>query len=101
MTVLAQNRQIKSVKLIFVGKFWTCFVKKHNFLTNNRTNFIKHDSNILLFKTASSVIMCKIGPSAVKVRFSLTSSPPEGIEDLLGRISATFPSISPPCRMKW
>ena len=38
--------------------------------------------------------MCIIGPSAVKVRFSLTSNPPEGIGDLLGRISATFPSIS-------
>ena len=32
----------------------------------------------------------------MKVRFSLTSSPPEGIGDLLGRISATFSSISPP-----
>ena len=30
----------------------------------------------------------------MKVRFSLTSSPPEGIGDLLGRIS--FSSISPP-----
>ena len=52
MTVLAQNHQIKSVKIIrgFLENFGMVFGKLGNFLTNNRTNFIKRDANIILFK---------------------------------------------------
>ena len=50
MTVLAQNRQIKSVKLIrgfLLSQFLEFFGKEYTFLTNNRINFIKCDSNII------------------------------------------------------
>ena len=57
MTVLAQNRPIKSVKLIrgFLENFGMVFGKLCNFWTNNRTNFIKRDANIILFKNYSSL----------------------------------------------